>query len=38
VKTIFGINNKQFVCKEIKQTVTEKGLDELIVGIFYPVD
>jgi hypothetical protein len=37
-KAIFVINNKEFVCTELKYSVNAKGFDPVVEGTFYPVD
>jgi hypothetical protein len=37
-KSIFVINNKEFVCKEINRQINVKGFDKIIEGTFYAVN
>ncbi|MDR1437198.1 MAG: hypothetical protein LBI65_03665, partial [Candidatus Symbiothrix sp.] len=36
VKSVFIIKNREFVCRELELEVTEKGMDPMIKGVFYP--
>jgi hypothetical protein len=36
VKSVFVIKNREFVCREIEAEITEKGMDPIIEGVFYP--
>jgi len=36
-KAIFIINNKKFICKSLKYTVDQDGINPLVEGYFYPV-
>jgi hypothetical protein len=38
VKSIFVINNKEFVCKELQYNINAQGITPVIEGKFYPVD
>jgi hypothetical protein len=38
VKSIFVINNREFVCKELKYIANQNGILPLIEGKFYPVE
>ena len=38
LKQIFVIRNKKYFCKEIRYTITPKGLDKVAEGIFYLVE
>ena len=37
VKQIFVINNKKFICKQIKQKIGANGFDQLIEGTFFSI-
>lgn len=36
--SVFVIDNKKFLCKQLKRTVLANGMDELIEGIFYAME
>jgi hypothetical protein len=38
VKSVFVINNKEFVCRELKYIVNQNGMLPIIEGKFYPVE
>ena len=38
LRQIFVIRNKKYFCKEIRYTITPKGLDKVAEGIFYLVE
>lgn len=38
IRSVFVIKNREFVCKELKYNVTAKGFDEVIEGVFYPLE
>jgi hypothetical protein len=38
VKSIFVINNKEFVCKEIRRTINTDGFDKIIESDFYAIN
>jgi hypothetical protein len=37
-KSIFIINNKKFVCRELQYKISANGFDPVIEGAFYPMD
>ncbi|GHU79667.1 hypothetical protein FACS1894145_4310 [Bacteroidia bacterium] len=37
-KSVFVFNNKKFVCKQLKYSINSKGIENIIEGVFYPID
>lgn len=37
VRAVFNIHGKNYVCEKITATFTEKGMSQLLKGVFYPI-